>query len=219
MDDFWCSTLLCEADPSIGSCPCGDPVQGPTEVDKNSQVDMGLSDEDVRDLALAWNETMGAVEASILAQNKYTWWLMEGQQNANASPRMLARETCAAQLDHACATAGDERPPQLYGMNTTLAQAEQDVAYFLLARGSYAWLGWGTWGMTWPFNPEPAHGELPPQPHGVPRPALLDRDFGAPQEAGCRATGGGVFERRFSKASVRLDCNSFVATFVPNELN
>ena len=38
------------------------------------------------------------------------------------------------------------------------------VAFFLLARGPYAWIGWGTWGMTWPFNAEPAHGELPPLP-------------------------------------------------------
>ena len=47
---------------------------------------------------------------------------------------------------------------------------QQDVAFFLLARGPFAWLGWGQWGMTWPFNPEPAHGTLPPLPHGVPRP-------------------------------------------------
>ena len=43
-----------------------------------------------------------------------------------------------------------------------LAQLEQDIAFFLLARGKYAYLGWGEWGMTGPFNPEPAHGELPP---------------------------------------------------------
>ena len=69
----------------------------------------------------------------------------------------------------------------LFGLSlngTQLKQLEQDLAFFLMARGDYAWAGWGTWGMTWPFNPEPAHGELPPLPHGVPRPDELDVDYG-----------------------------------------
>jgi hypothetical protein len=53
---------------------------------------------------------------------------------------------------------------------STLTQVEQDIAFFQLARGPYAYAGWGTWGMTWPFNPEPAHGGLPPSPGGVPLP-------------------------------------------------
>merc|ERR1712194_419855 len=67
------------------------------------------------------------------------------------------------------------------------AQVEQDVAFFQLVRGDYAWLGWGVWGMTWPFTAEPAHGQLPPSPHGAPRPALLSRDFGQP-EGLCKET-------------------------------
>ena len=63
---------------------------------------------------------------------------------------------------------------------TDLVQFQQDLAFFLLARGPYTWLGWGVWGMTWPFNAEPAHGTLPPLPHGVPRPAALDLDYGRP---------------------------------------
>ena len=38
IDDYWCSDLLCHQDPSIAGCPCGDPVQGPSEIDRNSQV-------------------------------------------------------------------------------------------------------------------------------------------------------------------------------------
>lgn len=220
MDDYWCSNLLCSANPSVAGCPCRDPVQGPTEIDRNSQVDMGLSDEDIRDITLAWNETMTAVEKAVLEAEGYTWWLMAGQANANAMPSLLKHATCAAQLREACAESSEwQKYPKLFGLTvngSAPAQLEQDVAFFLLARGEYAWLGWGTWGMTWPFNPEPAHGELPPLPHGVPRPALLDKDFGLPAGL-CKETEEqpNVFVRQWSKGNVTLDCNTFQATLEP----
>lgn len=53
-----------------------------------------------------------------------------------------------------------------------------------LVRGPYSWAGWGVWGMTWPFQAEPTHEELPPLPHGVPLPTELTpegaRDFSTP---------------------------------------
>ncbi|CAE8624234.1 unnamed protein product [Polarella glacialis] len=217
MDDYWCSNLICAQDPSVAGCPCRDPVQGPTEVDKNNQADMGLSDEDVRDIALGWNETMAAVEKSILGAGAYTWWLMDGQTNANAGPTLLKRDTCASQLRGACTESSHwQRSPQLFGLTINSsavapAQLEQDVAFFQLARGDYAWLGWGVWGMTWPFNAEPAHGELPPLPYGVPRPALLSKDFGKPSGL-CKETRSGVFERGYTKAHISLDCNTFTAS-------
>ena len=217
IDDFWCSDLICKDDPSVAGCPCGDPVQGPTEEDRHSQADMGLSDEAVRDLTIGWNATMEAVQRGIVAAGGYTWSLMLGQENANAAPRMLKHDTCAAQLRAACVAGSDwQRHSILFGLTTNgskLVQVKQDVAFFLLARGAFAWLGWGAWGMTWPFNPEPAHGELPPQPHGVPRPAEIDTDYGAPLEDVCRETSSGVFERRWSRATITLDCNAFAAAF------
>jgi len=217
MDDFWCSDLICEADPATPSCPCNDPVQGPTEFDRNNQLDMGLSDEEVEEITLAWNETMSAVENAILERKAYTWWLMAGQENANAMPTLLSRETCASQLRDACSPESKwQLAPQLFGLtiNNTIhrpAQLDQDVAFFLLARGAYAWLGWGEWGMTWPFNPEPAHGELPPLPEGVPRPALLDHNFGEPIGL-CEEIETGVFQRQWTKGVASLDCNAFEAT-------
>ena len=96
-----CSDLLCKADPSTAGCPCSDPVQGPTEVDRYSQADTGLTDKDIADLTLAWNETMGAVQRSLLSKRKYTWSLIYGQANANADPTLLERATCAGQLREA----------------------------------------------------------------------------------------------------------------------
>jgi hypothetical protein len=179
---------------------------------------MGLSDDEIKAITLEWNRTMGAVQAAILAAKGYTWSLMLGQQNANASPRQLTRATCTEQLRKACDADSDwQKHALLFGLSinsstTTPAQVRQDVAFFLLARGPYAWAGWGVWGMTWPFNPEPAHGELPPQPHGVPLPPELSGDYGEPTEL-CRESKPGVFERRWSQAGlVSLDCNSFEAS-------
>jgi hypothetical protein len=71
---------------------------------------MGLTDEDIKDLTLAWNVTMGAVEEAMLARKGYTWSLMDGENNANASPLMLKgggttlvdQAECVVQLTEAC---------------------------------------------------------------------------------------------------------------------
>eukprot|EP01065_Artemidia_motanka_P034933 TRINITY_DN42915_c0_g1_i1.p1 TRINITY_DN42915_c0_g1~~TRINITY_DN42915_c0_g1_i1.p1 ORF type:complete len:440 (+),score=155.68 TRINITY_DN42915_c0_g1_i1:56-1375(+) len=218
IDDYWCSNLICKANPRVHGCPCGDPVQGPTEIDRNSQVDMGLSDEDIRDITVEWNKTMGAVQQAILDKNGYTWSLFKNQENANASPEKLSKLTCAEALRSACKDGSSWQTQSiLFGVSvkgSNMTQFEQDLAFFLLARGDYAWLGWGVWGMTWPFNPEPAHGELPPLPHGVPRPTALDKDYGKPLGL-CTEPKRGVFTREWTKATVQLDCNDFTASIVP----
>jgi len=219
MDDFWCSDLICADSPTTPGCPCSDPVQGATEIDRNQQADMDLSDEDIRDLYLAWDNNMEQIQQAILNKNGYTWSLMQGQDNANAMPDLLTAEECAIALSEACdPTSSWQTSSKLFGITVDQnepTQLEQDVAFFLLARGDYAWLGWGVWGMTWPFNPEPAHGELPPLPDGVPRPKIIDQDFGIPIERVCSQVEPGVFERKWSSGIVRLDCNNFEAN-LPN---
>eukprot|EP00730_Choanoeca_flexa_P015068 TRINITY_DN6822_c0_g1_i1.p1 TRINITY_DN6822_c0_g1~~TRINITY_DN6822_c0_g1_i1.p1 ORF type:complete len:447 (+),score=75.41 TRINITY_DN6822_c0_g1_i1:2-1342(+) len=217
IDDYWCSDLICKSAPETPGCPCGDPVQGPTEVDRNSQVDMGLSDEDIRDLTVAWNDTMALAQEAILNNSAYTWSLMHNQGNANAMPELVTPATCAVMLTEACkADSVYQTQAMLVGVTingTNMTQLTEDLAFFLLARGDYAWLGWGAWGMTWPFNPEPAHGELPPLPHGVARPAQLDKDYGEPTGL-CEETSPGVFVRAWTKADVKLDCHSFKGSIV-----
>ena len=217
IDDFWCSNELCAADPRGRPCPCRDPVQGPSEIDSHSQADMGLSDADVREITLGWEATMAAVQNAILEHNGYTWSLMAGQANANAMPHLVSPEAraCTATLRSACsAESAMQTTANLFGVAvvnaTRTPRLKQDLAFFLLARGPFAWLGWGVWGMTWPFNPEPAHGELPPLPHGVPLPPELQRDYGEPLDF-CHEVRPGVFARTWSKASVELDCNAFAA--------
>ena len=169
------------------------------------------------------------VQQGILDAKGYTWSLIPGQENANASPLMMKNTTCAADLRAACTPASRwQKYATLFGFSnagSALTQLEQDLAFFLLARGPYAWIGWGTWGIGWPFNPEPAHGTLPARPHGVPLPKELSMDVGEPVDPICKETaaGSGVFKREYSKVSVELDCEKFIgkrrtATFPLNFL-
>lgn len=205
IDDFWCSNLL------NGTGACTDPVQGPTEVDPNSQADMGLSDEDVRALTEGWLAGFTAVQAAILAAGKYAWSLMPGQDNANAMPLVLPGDAagCAAAVRAGCAGAF-ARAPLLAGLYYNASgppagawpHAAQDVAGFLLMRGPHAWLGAGQWGVGWP---DPS----------VPRPPQMTAEYGAPLDAACAEGPPRVFSRRYEAAAVALDCNTFEATFTP----
>jgi hypothetical protein len=217
LDNYWCSDLLCQENPDIARCPCDDPVQGPTEADRHAKFDMGLTDEDIRDLTLGWNETMTAIQQALLDHQAYTWSLIPGQENANAKPILLTQGTCQSLLQEACQPDSRwQRLPLLFGFSVTnhtiLTQLEQDLAFFLLARGDYTLAGWGVWGMTWPFNPEPRHDTLLPLPHGVPLPKELLRDYGIPRKQTCKEIEPGVFVRQWSLASVRLDCETFQAS-------
>ena len=210
IDDFWCSDII---NKQQGLGLCNDPVQGPTEVDKYSQSDMNLSDDDIKELTLAWGDTMEKAQQKILDLDKYTWNLIPGQENANASPLLLTQSNCINLLKEACSEISKwQKLPLLFGLtvnNSDIIQINEDIAFFLLARGPYAWLGWGVWGMTWPFNPEPAHGGLPPSPSGVPRPNILEKDFGNPVGI-CNEAKSGVFEREWTKAKIELNCNEFI---------
>ena len=163
---------------------------------------------------------MGKVQRAILNNSAYTWSLAAGQSNANAYPTFLSSDSteCITACQNAC------QPDSIWQLNTVLfgfnvtnstvlAQLEQDLSYFLLVRGPYAYAGWGVWGTTWPFQADPNnHGALPPTTSNeVPLPAVFDFDYGTPQEI-CFETGvdSGIFRRRWSNAIVELDCHNFI---------
>ena len=86
-------------------------------------------------------------------------------------------------------------------------------AFFHLARGDYAYIGWDDWGLGWPFNPEPAHGTVPAKTKGVPLPEILTSPSSPWNRVGtplglCKETarGSSIFTREYSGASISLDC-------------
>lgn len=143
VDDFWCSDIV------NGTGSCGDPVQGPTEVEAHSQVDMGLSDQDVADITNAWLAGFTAVQQAILDRGAYTWSLIPGQDNANAEPLIVNKDNCLRLMQRACSATDTpyRDAPLLHGVNFdangNLTTLDADIAAFLLMRGPWAWTGAG----------------------------------------------------------------------------
>lgn len=210
IDDFWCSLATNKT--------CSDPVAGPSEINAHSQADMGLSDTDLEDITNGWLQTMTAAQEAMVSANAFTWSLLPGQQNANASPHMIDAASCASQLRSSCSAATNPwtELPLVMGVSpgnssNPLPMVEQEVAAFLLMRGDYAYLGYGVWGMSWPF------GTLSFGTKGntVFRPDVMTRDYGTPSST-CKEVSSGVFSRSFSNFDVTLDCNAYQAQFTSN---
>ena len=77
---------------------------------------------------------------------------------------------------------------------------------FLLVRGKYAWIGTSWLGCV--------SGSDPPSPGPGAKgkytfPDILHTDVGTPVDSVCKETAPGVFERKWSKGSVRMDCNTW----------
>lgn len=201
IDDFWCSNII------NGTGACTDPAQGPTEIDPNNQVDMGLSDQDVADITRGWLQAMTDIQKYVLDAGAYTWSLIPGQDNANAEPLIITQGNCAARLEEACSASNHwQTAPLMHGINIgngngTFPSIDADIASFLLMRGPWAFTGYGQWGMSWPTSVS-----IPPQ---------MTEDYGAPIDPLCVKVSDGVFTRRYSKTTVFLDCLSYNATFVP----
>eukprot|EP01114_Cavostelium_apophysatum_P018996 TRINITY_DN5990_c0_g1_i2.p1 TRINITY_DN5990_c0_g1~~TRINITY_DN5990_c0_g1_i2.p1 ORF type:complete len:447 (-),score=72.88 TRINITY_DN5990_c0_g1_i2:49-1389(-) len=206
IDDFWCSDII------NGTGNCNDPVQGPSEIDKYSQIDMGLSDYDIADITIGWLENMEIVQNAILKAGGYTWSLILGQDNANAMPIVVTNSTtCLAFLNETCSP---DNPyldsPLLYGVTYEEDSEEypyllQQVATFLLSRGPFGYLGMGVWGMTWPQQ--------------APFPDLIWKgDYGTPIDPHCYRLNNNTFARSYSNAFVTVDCDSWTATIKSQEV-
>ena len=142
--------------------------------------------------------------------------------NRNSNNNKIS-ERCIEILEDACRDDSDwQLKPRLFGFtvnatsNYRLSQFELDWSFFLLVRGNYTWAGYGIWGMTWPFNYEPSHGQTPAIPHGgVPLPKLLTPDgsidYGMPLGTCYQTTSKsstGIFRRNWTNGYVEMNCNN-----------
>lgn len=149
IDDFWCSLDV------NSTQDCNDPVPGPSEIDSNSQMDMGLTNRSVWEITTGWLHNMERIQEAIVETKCYTWSLIPGQANANAMPVIVNSTTCLGTLRNASqAPEVYQQAPLIAGLsyNSTLEifpWLQQQLAAFLLMRGPYAYIGWGEWGMWW----------------------------------------------------------------------
>ena len=81
------------------------------------------------------------------------------------------------------------------GKSFPLPAPVQDIATHMLVRGEVAYLSYGWIGCTSSYE----------------RPPALDYDYGEPVDPICHETavGSGIFTRRWTKATVTLDCNTW----------
>ena len=196
---------------------------GPSEVPAGWRAATGLSPADVDALARGWGKTMAAAQQTLLRNDAFQWQMLVPY--AMTREKVDVRPTCIELLREACrpnSTVASAAIVYYWGRNLTIGgrhdpapvQFEQDLATFLLIRGSYAWMGTNWLGCS--------IGDAPPGAAGgaYVRPPGLDIDVGKPVDAFCAETVPGVskvFRRRWSKAEVQMNCATFEGTITMHD--
>jgi hypothetical protein len=157
---------------------------------------------------------MDAAEAKILNSSSFGWKMFDIGSRTNAGPPFI-KENCTSYMrETACRPDSVlQNKSLLYGFTdqsvnkSKLPYFKQDLASFLLIRGPYAWLGYSWIGCN--GDPKVRNGPIDYQ-----FPAELGQDYGEPIDATCSETGKGseVFTRKWSKATVTLDCKAWTST-------
>jgi len=171
--------------------------------------DTGMTDADLTQITAAYNINMEALKKETLSRGKFSWQMLwtGGKADAKGSTGpgpLVTASACANDLRALCSATSPQyvnrtmmyaftnRDPSL--ANHTLFKA--DLANFLLTRGDYAYLGHGWLGCSRNYQ----------------FPEELNADYGVPVDKLCKETNPGVFEREWSKASVKMDCSTFAGS-------
>ena len=188
---------------------------GPSESGANAVEDMGLSTNDISAMTTAWRANMAAVQASILNSSGFNWQMFDVGHRTNAGPPFKKEDCTTYMRETACRpNSALQKQSMLYGFTqvrgaprSKLPYFKQDLAAFLLIRGPYAWLGYSWFGCN--GSPSTAGNPIEYQ-----FPAELGQDYGEPIDATCSETedGSEVFTRKWSKATVTLDCKAWTST-------
>jgi hypothetical protein len=207
LDDGWTDSPEPHAAwwPKEGFCSA-DAIGGPTEEYPNCTVDMGLTQADTTAIKAEWSQTIAELRSALVAAGGFNW-----QMFSQSTDAPVDATACRAYFSHQCQPGGGPRSKEPWVYQFTdpkagrhLPNVTQDVATFLLARGAYAWIGYGWIGCTSASKDSLEYF----------RPPALDVDYGVPVDDGCKAGMGqhaGVFTREWSKATVRYDCNTMKA--------
>ena len=225
LDDSWSAASTKPFDPRTWNTCSNGPVGGASETEKHCSLDMGLTAQDVRNIAGNWSVTSAEAEAAVLSHGGATWGASSifrgtGARSAlvnDTVPNPSTKEKCIAFHRQECtATSNSQTSAYIFELTrnafhypfgengkTALPWPEQDTASFLLTRGKFAWIGHNWMGCM-------SNDDWIPYL----RPAQLDVDYGTPVDALCTETApnSGIFKREWSKADVTMDCNTWEAT-------
>ena len=172
---------------------------GPSEIEFRCIDDMGLTQEEVGDITAGWKESFTATynamdDAGALAYASFNFQSVPDRSSmagvlaaacnaGNSSAQYTSPLTVLFTTPPACCPAN---------RNTTLLQFDEDLAYFMLVRGPWAWLGY-----SWTFCA--AHYTMPP---------ALFAEYGIPVNT-CYASAPGIYHRDFTKGSASFDANTY----------
>ena len=213
LDDAWHDKQQPHASwwPKVGFCSA-DKIGGPTEEYPNCTLDMGLTQQDTIDLTAAWKDTISEVQKKIVQAGGFNWQLFTQSTDLPSNT-----ETCIKYFQDACQADGGKRydVPWVYQFTDPdagrlLPNVTSDLATFLLARGDYAWIGYGWIGCAPNMD--------------YYRPKELDIDYGKPingQKCALKEmksennnTTKNIFVREYTKATISFDCDNMEANII-----
>jgi hypothetical protein len=187
---------------------------GATE-SEGTLANLGLTKEQGEEYSAYYWQYMKVAYDELLKRGKFSWQQMwSGQAEGygdykylcSTSPQpLVTKVNCASQLRKMCSATSQAQTRAMFfsfnGSPEDLPEFEQDLANFLLTRGEHAWLGhaWKGCSRIYVF------------------PEALNKDYGEPTEI-CAETAenSGVFTREWTKASIKMDCNSYTPTIKMN---
>ena len=185
-------------------CSLTSPFGGPSEMNGNCTIDMGLSATDIADITEAWHQNFVTAKAVAVGAGGFEWHLLE----AVSSPVRGSLDECKAFFREACSPHSTAYDSALmvrftYGSKPGYGAPywQEDLATFLLIRGPFGWIGHDF--STCALDAERVGG--PDQLYE--RPSALDADYGEPRGL-CAEDGrdSGMFRRGWSNADVSYDC-------------
>lgn len=183
--------------------------RGPSEEDRNYIADTGASTADIQAQVHAYRETMTELRKKVIPMGGFWWQLMD--HNGMKSLLNMSPDQCKNTLQELCVPKPKTwNVMQMYdishgGEGVSATNFTYYTVEFLLTRGPYSLLGYSWCGCT--------NGQ-----HARPRAKEWDEDFGEVVDgAACAETGAntGIFERKWTKATVSWDCNAGTGKIAP----
>ena len=193
----------------------------PSEEEKHCILDTGLSPADVRAITQGWESARNKLGALAAARGSYIAPTYGGDSlvkriGGSASKcvermRFFCRPDAPVAAPHYFSVLYEKVPSPTFGL--VPINMDLDMAYFLLARGPYGWIGSGPI-LGWQLSHWWTKGKVRLIEPKDFRPHWFDADFGVPvggegEEEQCEETvpgKSGVFVRNWTKAVVTVDC-------------